>query len=141
NGISKTGTGSLILSGANTFAGMTDIVEGVVNIRNPMALGSTAGDTKLHGGAQLALEAVDSTPSIRVVGESLLFMPDSIHHVGGDIRSVSGANSWTGPINLGVDVGPFLHLGVDLGPAGAVSTLELSGVISGAGGIDKIGAS
>src|SRR5262249_29648117 len=50
-GITKDGSGIVILTGANTFQGDFDLFEGPVMVRNASALGSTAGRTTVFGAA------------------------------------------------------------------------------------------
>jgi ELWxxDGT repeat protein/autotransporter-associated beta strand protein len=54
-GLQMIGPGALILSGANTFTGSMMVSEGVLEIRNSSALGSTAAGTVLQGGSTLVL--------------------------------------------------------------------------------------
>jgi autotransporter-associated beta strand protein len=54
--LTKTGTGSLTLSGTNTYTGVTNVNAGILNIQNNAALGSTAGGTVVAAGAKLQLQ-------------------------------------------------------------------------------------
>src|SRR5205085_6095386 len=54
--ITKTGTGKLVLSGANSWTGLTTISAGVLNIQNSSALGTTAAGTTVSSGAALQIE-------------------------------------------------------------------------------------
>src|SRR5439155_1261495 len=54
-GLHKDGLGTLVLSAANTYAGVTHVAEGVLNIRSNKALGSTAAGTEVFSGATLGL--------------------------------------------------------------------------------------
>ena len=45
----------MVLSAANTYTGVTRILQGVLDIRNSSALGSTAAGTELQGGSTLVL--------------------------------------------------------------------------------------
>jgi autotransporter-associated beta strand protein len=64
--LTKTGTGSLTLSGTNTYTGVTNVNAGILNIQNNAALGSTAGGTVVAAGAKLQLQN-----NITVTGEAL----------------------------------------------------------------------
>ena len=52
----KDGSATLSLSGANTYAGTTNISAGVLNLQNATALGTTAGATIVANGAALQLQ-------------------------------------------------------------------------------------
>jgi autotransporter-associated beta strand protein len=49
-GITKEGSGVLLLNGANTYAGTTTVNAGTLSITDNAALGSTAGATTINGG-------------------------------------------------------------------------------------------
>jgi fibronectin-binding autotransporter adhesin len=52
----KAGTGTLTLSGTNTYTGVTTISNGILEITNNDGLGSDTGKTVISSGAQLTLE-------------------------------------------------------------------------------------
>jgi autotransporter-associated beta strand protein len=52
-GVYKQGSGTLVLTGSNTFEGMTTVQQGVVNIRSDTALGTTNASTFVAAGAAL----------------------------------------------------------------------------------------
>src|SRR6185436_8909617 len=54
--VTKTGTGTWILSGANTYSGTTTVSTGVLNIQNGAALGSTVAGTTVSNGAALEVQ-------------------------------------------------------------------------------------
>lgn len=88
----KDGTGKLTLCGANTYAGSTTIISGVLNIQNEKALGATAGATSVASGAALEIEG-----AITTAVESLALNGTGIAS-GGALRNVSGANTFAGYI-------------------------------------------
>lgn len=53
--LTKSGTGTLILSGANTYSGTTTVSAGMLTTSNSAALGSTAAGTTVSSGATLNL--------------------------------------------------------------------------------------
>ena len=80
-GLTKMGTGTLILSGNNSFTGITAVTQGVVNIRHATALGATAGGatdgTTVTGGAALEIQN-----NIAVGAEALTLNSDGISSAG-----------------------------------------------------------
>jgi autotransporter-associated beta strand protein/parallel beta-helix repeat protein len=127
-GLYKDGLGTLVLSGANTYRGTTAIKEGTLSVQNPLALAIDAGPAEIFGGATLELKG-----GITIVG-GLLRLHSAIDAGPAEIVSSAGSNTWSGPIDLAIDAGPAEIV------VAAGSQLALSGVIGGAGGIDKLGA-
>jgi len=119
-GLSKTGLGRLVLSGDNSFNGELRVVQGLVAIAAPTALGSTAAGTIVYDGARLELR--------QSVG---LAEPLLINGTGGGLGALYsaatgafGLNSWAGPITLG----SASAIG-----AGTTAPLTLNGQIDAAG--------
>ncbi|MBL8812411.1 MAG: autotransporter-associated beta strand repeat-containing protein [Planctomycetaceae bacterium] len=102
--ISKSGTGRMILAGANTFTGAFQALAGVTQLAHSNALGTTAGATSVSPGA--AIERVEFVgigeefPRLLNVAENVSL---SGHGIGGTgaLRNVSGNNKWTGTVTLG----------------------------------------
>ncbi len=120
--LTKTGPGKLIASAANTFTGAVNINQGVLNLQNASATGSTGGGIKVQNGAALELQG------------GLVFAADGISPLsgsgvsnGGALRSVSGDNTYGGAITVGAG-GARIHSDSD--------TLTLSGPINIAPGAD-----
>lgn len=88
-GLDKLGSGTLNLSGANTYGGLTDIQAGLVNISSNTALGTTAAGTVVQAGAALGL-----SNNITVTGEALTL--NGTGAGAGALRNNSGNNTWTG---------------------------------------------
>lgn len=122
--ITKTGTSTFSLTGANTYGGLTTINAGVLNIRNGAALGSTAAGTTVASGAALQIQG-----GITVGAEALTLNGSGIASDGA-FRNISGNNSFGGAITLA----STSMISSDSG------TLTLTGVISGSGGLTKSGA-
>jgi fibronectin-binding autotransporter adhesin len=88
--------GTAIFTASNSYTAATTIIEGVLNIRNGFALGTTAAGTTVQTGGELQLQG-----GISVGAEAL-----SLSSVGsgatttGGLRSISGDNSYGGLITL-----------------------------------------
>ncbi|MDD5085401.1 MAG: autotransporter-associated beta strand repeat-containing protein, partial [Candidatus Omnitrophica bacterium] len=93
--LTKTTTGTVIITNANTYTGITTVSAGVLDIQNALALGDTTNGTSVATGAALQLEG-----DITVVGEALTLNGTGISS-GGALRNISGDNVWTGDITLG----------------------------------------
>src|SRR5262249_24051971 len=98
---------------------------GVLSVRNNQALGSTVGGTNLIPGATLELFG-----GIVVADESLTVVEIAAPVDPCRLMSVGGYSLWTGSIFVPSDP----EIAVEAG-----STLELSGPIHGAEGIQKLG--
>jgi len=95
--LTKNGTGTFTLSGANTYDGTTIISAGAVNIRSNTALGTTAGGTSVTSGAALEIQN-----DLTVTGEALTLNGTGVTAApAGALRNVSGNNTLTGAITLG----------------------------------------
>lgn len=114
--ITKTGGGSLLLGGNNSFDGSVLINAGSLRISHANALGSSVGGTTVANGARLEL-----TGGITVSGETLTISGSGGNNFGA-LQSVSSANVWAGNILLGQN-------GSRIGAVGAGSSLTVSGVI------------
>ena len=116
-GIFKNGLGLLDLYGTNTYSGLTTINAGTLVIRESLGLGTTAAGTVLAGGELYIL-----TPS--PIGEPL---------TNTSAASILFANSFSTSLTSN------LVLNANLTASIFTTTLDLTGVISGIGGITKIG--
>ncbi|MCX6792636.1 MAG: autotransporter-associated beta strand repeat-containing protein [Candidatus Falkowbacteria bacterium] len=124
-GFNKEGTGKLILSGANTFAGATTINAGIVNLRHAEALGAIAAGTAVVGGAELQLQ-----DGINIGYEALTLRGFGVLG-GGALRNISGDNSFAGLITL---VAGGAEIDSDSG------TLSLTGGVTGTFNLNIDGA-
>ncbi len=59
--LSKWGTGTLLLSGSNSYSGVTTISDGTLKLGSPTALGSVAGSTNVISGKTLDLNGITYT--------------------------------------------------------------------------------
>ena len=114
--LKKIGTGKLILTSSNIFAGATIITAGILNIQNSSALGDAPGGsvTVLSGG-RLELEGamlmIDKTLSLSGQGDGI---------VEGALVNVSGNNFWVGPISIDNTVTSINRVGGGLVIVGAI---------------------
>ncbi|MBV5314953.1 MAG: autotransporter-associated beta strand repeat-containing protein [Prolixibacteraceae bacterium] len=113
--LTKTTSGTVILSGANSYTGLTSVSSGIVNIQNATALGTTALGTTVSSGAALQIQG-----GITVGAETLSLNGTGISNDGA-LRNISGDNTWGGAITLADNT----EISSDAG------TLSLSGNMSG----------
>ena len=90
-GLWKQGSGTIILSGANTYSGTTTVLGGVVNIQNNTAAGT--GPLDVRSGYALQIQN-DIT-----VGNNLSLNGAGIASDGA-LRNISGCNTWQGTVTL-----------------------------------------
>lgn len=118
NQITKIGEGNLILPTANTYAGVTDILDGVIIVHNPQALGSAASptivDSSFFPNTALDLQSDLANEPIMLKGNGVPFNG----HFSGGLRNLSNNNIYTGTLTLLTDS----TIGVDSG-----SSLTISG--------------
>ena len=93
-GLTKVGSGTFTLSGANTHTGTTTISAGALNIQNALALGGTAGSSTVSSGAALQLQG-----GIAVGSEALSLSGSGVSNDGA-LRNISGTNSYGGNVTL-----------------------------------------
>ena len=101
----------MILSGVNTYSGVTDVVVGNLVVHNQNALSGV--QTIVESGAALVLESNLSNEPILLKGDGLTFNG----HSTGALRNASNNNSYNGiitlasPTTIGVDSGSQLTIG------------------------------
>jgi fibronectin-binding autotransporter adhesin len=122
--LTKTGAGTLTLTGANSYSGLTTVSAGALNIQNVTGLGTTAAGTTVASGAALELQG-----GIAVGAEALTLNGSGISG-GGALRSLSGTNSWAGAVTLSTAT----TIGVD------ADSLTISGAVGGTGALTKAGS-
>jgi filamentous hemagglutinin family protein len=114
--LTKSTAGTVTLSGANTYTGLTTVNAGTLAVTNNAGLGATASGTTVASGATLDLQGV-------TVGA------EAVTLTGGTLASNSGASSLAGTVTLGADS----NLNI-----GGVS-LTLGGAIDGAWALNITG--
>ena len=146
-GLTKSGAGTLVLQGNNSYWGATTISQGIVNIQTATALGNTIGNVSIASGAELQVQGGIAVGA----GESITSIAGTGTGSSGALRNISGANTWNGAITLGgattigSDAGTLTLAGA-VGTAGNLLTVTgggnttISGVVSGSGGMTKTGA-
>ncbi len=146
--LTKSGTGTWTLSGANTYSGATTVSAGVLNLQNATALGSTAAGTTVTSGAALQLQN-----NITVGAEALTLSGTGIASDGA-LRNISGTNTYGGLLTLGAatrinsdsgtltlsNAGTITGSGFGLTVGGAGNTTIASILGTGAGTLTKDGA-
>ncbi len=113
NGITKTGTGTTLLSLSNSFTGVVSVNNGILQLDNGGALGSTAGVTAVTGtGTVLIGDGFGAGTT--VTGETITLdgagFGGSLGQLRGSIDP-SSANVWAGPIVLAANNG---RIGTDI---------------------------
>ena len=105
-GLSKTGTGTLTLSGQNTYAGTTLVNAGKLAITHNDALGATGdgNETTVASGATLELRGRTSFDASGTLnGYSNITVAENLTLNGGTLRNLHGFNTLSGTITLGAD--------------------------------------
>ncbi|WP_221032166.1 autotransporter-associated beta strand repeat-containing protein [Actomonas aquatica] len=109
-GFDKTGDGTLVLSGANSFTGTAKISDGIVRVDNDSGLGAVAGGTQVLSGGQLQLDGV-------TIGAESLQIAGSGHNNDGTgaLRALAGTtNTWGGNVLMTANARIVTATGADL---------------------------
>jgi len=119
----KTGVGDIILSGTNTYSGVTEVQQGQLIIQNPYALGNAAAasNTIVDNGSSLVLQSNLFQEPVQLNGNGFLFNG----HYQGALYSSTNNNTYTGTLTLntnttiGVGSGNTLTIGTGIGMPGS----------------------
>jgi autotransporter-associated beta strand protein len=118
----KTGGSTLILSASNTFSGILNVHEGILDVRNAGALSVTSGQTFLTGNGSLTLRNLTINGITLTSDGYQTVVPGS----GGSLLFTIGTCNWNGPIVLDTNLVVW------------ADDTTLNGQISGTGGLDFI---
>jgi fibronectin-binding autotransporter adhesin len=101
--ITKTGSGTLILSGDNSYTGITTVSAGMINIRHGNALGTTTGNTVVSSGGTLQIQGGITTAAEPLVPIGSGFAGvNGIGYQTGAVVNVSGTNNYAGLLTLSI---------------------------------------
>ncbi len=142
--LKQVGTGTLILTGANTYSGGTAITQGTLQIGNGGTTGSITGNVADNGA--LVFDRSDSTEFDGAVSGA-----GTLTQEGGGTLVLAGANTYTGGTTIAsgsIQVGnggTTGAVGGDVTDNGALvfdrsNVLVFGGAISGTGSVSQIGA-
>ncbi|HEV8267080.1 MAG TPA: hypothetical protein VGR00_02555, partial [Thermoanaerobaculia bacterium] len=130
----NTAAGSLLLAGTNTYAGTTYVGQGILYVNSPNFDAGIPGDIILGNGSGAAGSAIIRELSGENIwdGSHLSISSDGVLDLNGFSENVGsiGATSLTAQVTLG---GGTLYL------TSGVGSGSFTGVISGTGGVSKIG--
>ena len=145
--VTKSGVGKWMLDGANTYTGLTSVSNGVLNVQNALALGSTTGGTSVASGATLQIQ-VDG-----IGAEGVTISGSGAAGQSGALVNVSGDNNYGGLLTLAAsasvasdagmftlsNVGTITGSGFNLTLAGAGDGVVESIISTGNGSVIKQG--
>ena len=118
----KDGYNTMTLTGPNTYTGSTTISNGVLNIQNNTALGTTGGATTVKSGGELQVQnSITTAEALTLSGTGVT--------AGGALRNVQDNNTVSGAVTLAANS----RINSDGG------TLTLSGGITGGGNSLTVG--
>lgn len=99
--ITRTGSGTLVLSGDNSYAGVTTITSGIINIRHANALGTTVGNTVVSSGGTLQIQGGITTAAEGLSLNGVGFAGASgLGFQTGALVNSSGTNQYAGLVVL-----------------------------------------
>ena len=137
-GLTKAGTGTIVLNSANSYGGLTTINAGVLRITNGAALGTTGAGTTQSGTSALELDGTGG--DITLGAEALTINGGGITDLGA-LRNIAGNNTYGGTVTMGIQSRINSDSGtLTLNNPTAVSATNLTLVVGGAGNLTISGA-
>ena len=99
--LTKSGVGTWVLSGANSYTGLTTISGGVLRITNNTSLGTTAGGVTVASGSGLEIDGTGAAvtvgaEAISIAGGGVTLPTPNL----GAIRNIAGNNTYGGTVTL-----------------------------------------
>ncbi|MFC5455817.1 autotransporter-associated beta strand repeat-containing protein [Prosthecobacter fluviatilis] len=135
--ITKTMSGTLILSGDNSYTGLTIVSAGILNIRSATALGTITSGTSVTSGATLQIQGGITTQAeaLTLAGGSGFVGSAGLGIQTGALVNVSGINNYAGLITLSTSA---VTISSDSGTLNLTNTGPLTGagiglILAGAG--------
>jgi len=101
--LTKTGSGTLTLTGTNSHGGTTSVSGGILRISNASALGDTTAGTNITGGT--ATSRLELSGGISFAAEGVTLAGRSTNAV--HLSNLSGNNTWNG--NISTDAGGNIY--------------------------------
>ena len=111
-GLNKTGTGTLMLSGANTYTGGTTIAGGRVTLGNAAGLGAVSSAVAISSGATLDLAGFSAAYNIAVAGTGVGGM-GALYNSSASGGSSVGTLTLTGNASIGGAVNNSTSIGIN----------------------------
>jgi autotransporter-associated beta strand protein len=147
--LANKGTGTLVVSGSNTFTGPVAVQGGQLIIGNASALGDLTGNTTVSSGAELALNsALTMNEAVTINGLGIGTIGGALHSGGATSSTWAGAITMASDAALKVDGGATMNVTAPITGSNTNLTLNAdaggNGIIAGtinigAGGITKAG--
>ncbi|OYV03890.1 MAG: hypothetical protein CFE26_19780, partial [Verrucomicrobiales bacterium VVV1] len=137
-GLTKAGSGTLVLNGANSYGGLTNITAGVLRITSATGLGAVTGGVTQSGTSALELDGTGG--DISVGAEALTINGGGITNLGA-LRNIAGNNTYGGTVTMAAQSRINSDSGtLTLNNATAVTAPNLTLVVGGAGNTNISGA-
>jgi autotransporter-associated beta strand protein len=129
-GAGGTGTGTVILAGANTYAGLTGVGLGTLQIGNGGTSGVLGTDSvELYNNGTLAFDRSDACTYAGLISGA-----GSVTQIGSGTTTLSRANTYTGTTNVNAGT---LAISGSLSSSTSTVTVNSGGTLAGAGTISR----